>query len=136
MIIWRPQAASTPFCTTRPPSDSQTTITAGNRRPVGGADRHRSAILIFSASGRPGGYPIGGMAFPLKRRIYESLPLSLKRSVRLTIASAYRDKVGLQIDLEVCIVDEIPLTARGKLKRLRSSLEPDRQSAPARSQRA
>ena len=54
---------------------------------------------------------------------------------RLAIASAYHDKVGQQIDVEVCIVDDIPLTARGKLKRLQSSLDPAQQGIPAPPQR-
>jgi phenylacetate-CoA ligase len=38
------------------------------------------------------------------------------------IKSSYRNKVGNGLDIEIQIVDDIPLTARGKLKLLVSSL--------------
>lgn len=42
---------------------------------------------------------------------------------RADIESAYRDKVGESLKFEVCIVEDIPLTARGKLKMLVSTID-------------
>ena len=42
------------------------------------------------------------------------------------IQSAYQDKVGNELKVEVQVVDDIPLTNRGKLKMLDSRLEPNK----------
>jgi hypothetical protein len=41
---------------------------------------------------------------------------------RLAIESAYQKKVGTELDINLKIVDSIPLTSRGKLKMLISDL--------------
>jgi phenylacetate-CoA ligase len=43
---------------------------------------------------------------------------------RLAIARAYADKVGNELEVQVRIVSDIPLTGRGKLKLLVSRLQP------------
>ena len=43
---------------------------------------------------------------------------------RQAIEAAYRDKVGEEVRFIVQLVDDIPLTARGKLKMLDSRVPP------------
>jgi phenylacetate-CoA ligase len=47
---------------------------------------------------------------------------TFEQDMLVQIESAYRQKVGDELDLEIIIVEDIPLTARGKLKMLVSSL--------------